>query len=365
MNFKCVKSDLLDGIQIVQRAISSKTTLPILSGILFDLKKDKLILSATDLEISIKSDVKVKTLKEGSLVVPAKLIENIIRYLPESTIEIRLQDKKNQIQILCEQTEFFINTVFSTDFPKIPELEAEVDYKIKTKELIDGAKKVIRATSKDETRLIFTGVLLKIKENLLNLVATDSYRLAAWEAEGPEETKNEIEIIIPARALEELIKIISIKSASEIRISLAGNQIMFALDDVCLISRLIEGQFPDYKKLLPQEYEIELSLERQTFADAIKRISLLAQGNLPLKIDLSRGQTDILAETQEIGQAKESLRVDYQGKEIQISFNPQYLLDGLNSTSEEMIRFKLIDALKPGLIETPHFQYLIMPVRMD
>jgi len=365
MNFKCAKNDLLEGIQIAQRAISNKTTLPILSGILFDLKKDKLILSATDLEISIKCDVKVKTLKEGSLVVPGKLIENIVRYLPESTIEIKLQDKKNQIQILCEQIEFFINTIFSTDFPKIPELEIEGDCKIKTKELIDGLKKVIRATSKDETRPIFTGVLLKTKENLLNLIATDSYRLAAWEVKGLEDIKKEMEIIIPARALEELIKIVNIKSVSEIKISLAGNQIMFSLDNISLISRLIEGQFPDYKKLLPQKYEIELNLERQTLADAIKRISLLTQGNHPLKIDLNQDQINIFAETQEIGQAKESLWVDYQGREIQTSFNPQYLLDGLNSTSEEMIKFKLIDALKPGLIEAPHFQYLIMPVRIN
>lgn len=365
MNIKCVKTDLIENIQIVQKAISSRGILPILSSIFFQTQKNNLTLSATDLEMSIKCNMKAKVISQGIMVVPAKLIGDIIRNLPESTIEIKVDSQKRQVKIICENSEFNINIFPEDDFPKTPDQTKEVFCIVNGGEFLNGIKKVIRATSKDESRPVLTGVLLNTTKDKLKMVATDSYRLAVCEIP-VKKIEQEIEVIIPARVLNELIKIL--KEDQEVKISLAANQINFNFSEVNLTSRLIEGQYPNYQQLLPERYEIKANINKENFIDAVKRVSLLTQHNVPLNIDLNPSTANIYATTQEVGEANEKLLIDYQGKELKIALNPQYLLDGLSCVEGNNVVIKLIDALKPGLIksaETEKFLYLIMPVRTN
>ncbi|MDI6892386.1 MAG: DNA polymerase III subunit beta [Actinomycetota bacterium] len=366
MEIKCVRENLLDGIQTVQKAVSTRTTLPILTSILFQTDEDKVTLSATNLEIAIECKVDANILSKGAVVVPARLIGDIIRNLPEAAIEITSSPSNNQLKILCGQAEFNIKTLPPEDFPRFPEIPTKSSYTVAGDLLIETVKQVTRAASHDETRPVLTGVLINITKDRLKMVATDSYRLAVREIGVKKGVEEKARVVIPARTLEEVIKIIPPKR-KEIDITLTENQIIFNLGEVVLISRLIEGQFPNYQQLLPEDHKMRLEVDREKFAGAVKRVSLLALNNSPLKLSIKGSKMKISAQTAEVGLATEEIGVNKKGEDMDIALNAQFLMDGVTSVEGDAVVFEVLDPLKPGLIRSVaggDFLYLIMPVRI-
>ncbi len=366
MKIRCVRDDLLKGIQIAQKGISSKNTLPILSSLLIDAGDKNITLTGTDLEMLVNYEFPGKIVEKGRVVIPARLIGDIVRNLSEEAVEITYNTAKQTIDIKCGKSFFTIKTIPAEDFPKAPEVNKKESLSVDKEVFIDILKRIIKATSKDESRPVLTGILIDIKKDKLTMVATDSYRLAVTERNIEEKVKEEKRVIVPTRTLEEIIKIATAVEEGKVKVSLSENHIIFDLKNTKIISRLIEGQYPNYKQLFPDDYQVELPVKREELAGAVKRVSLLAQNNTHIKLDLKKDEIDISAETQEIGKAEEKVGVKYEGKDINIAFNSQYLLDGLTALDEEEVILKLLDPLKPGLIKplgSENFLYLIMPVR--
>ncbi len=367
MNFQCDREKLLEAIQVCQRAISGKSMLPILSGILLKSDKNVLHLSSTDLEISIRTTVDILAKDGGAIVVPARLISDILSNLEAPSVELTLIKEKSQLQILAGESKFDISVYFEEDFPKIPEAAEMPACAINNSDFSRAAREVVKGASRDDSKPVLTGVLVEINADLLRMVATDSYRLAVCETKitgGPAE---EIKIIVPARSLKELNRVISGKDNGQVAISLTENQVIFRLDNVDLISRLIDGDFPNYKQIIPDSYEKIIKLNKSKAVASIKRAAIMAQNNSPIKMTATNKQVVLSANTQDVGEAVEKMDADYSGEEIKIAFNPDYLLDGITSVDTDEFALEIRDPLKAVMIKPvgeDRFQYLIMPVRL-
>jgi len=366
MQFECTRDGLLEQIQIVQKAVSARSTLPILTGILFNVKDNKLTLSSTDLEMSIKCELDVNEKSSGSIVIPARLISDVLRNLPEAVVKFNSDTSNNQIFLQCEKSTFNIKVLHPEDFPKIPEIGGGSLIKVDGKELIEAIKQIIKAVSRDETRPVLTGVLINISEGKLKMVATDSYRLAIKEIKAKSKTEENVKVVVPAKVLDEIIKVIS-QEEGEVNIKITENQIAFNFNNTTMISRLIEGEFPKYQQLLPDNYQVRIDLEKDAMAGAAKRVSLLALNNSPIKVNIGDKKIKISAETSEVGEAAEEVEVNEKMEQMTIAFNPQYFLDGLMSVKGDKFIFEAISPLNPALIrshEEEDFIYLVMPVRI-
>lgn len=367
MNFQCDREKLLEAIQVCQRAISGKSMLPILSGILFKTDKNVLHLSSTDLEISIRTSVEILAKEGGALVVPARLISDILGSLDSETIELKLIKEKSQLEVISGESRFNVSVYFEEDFPKIPEAAEMPACAINNADFIKAAREVVKAASRDESKPVLTGVLVEISAQMLRMVATDSYRLALCETPiegGPAEA---ITIIVPARSLRELIRVVSGKENGKVAISLTENQTVFRLENVDLISRLIDGEFPNYKQIIPEGYEKIIKVNKNNAVSGIKRAAIMAQNNSPIKMTATGKQVVLSANTQDVGDAVEKIDADYSGEEIKIAFNPDYLLDGMTSVETDEVALEIRDPLKAVMIKPvgeSGFQYLIMPVRL-
>ena len=363
MKAKLSQQNLLKAIQVVQRSVSPRSTLPILNGILFETGDSKMVLSATDLEIAMRTEIPAKVNSPGKVVIPAKLISDVIRNLPERDLEIDASNKE-EIRVVCEHSQFNLKTLTLEDFPKFPDSHPTKNWTLKQASFLEGIKQVVKAASRDETRPILTGVLLTINKGRLRMVATDSYRLALRDEKLNTETDDSLEVIIPSRSIEEVAKIIPLSTA-DIKIGLTQNQIMFNLGETVLISRLLEGEYPSYEQLLPKDHEVKLEVSRDNLLKAVRRASIIAQ-NTPLKLSLEEDQLKISAQTSGLGQAEEVLDVKKKGENFEIAFNPQYLMDGLSGITGDTVFLELTSPLKPGFLrgEEKNFRSLIMPVRL-
>ncbi len=364
MWFKTVKSSFLEILQTVQKAVSIRTTLPILTGIKFQLKGEKLSLSATDLEISIYSEFEVNTLSEGEIVIPARPLIDVIKNLPEAIVEVKADFQSSQVNITCEKSSYFLKTFSPEDFPKIPESNGS-NIDLPSRDFKETIRQVIKSASRDETRPILTGVLVLISKNQCKMVATDSYRLAVKEVEIKTNLKEKFKLIIPARTLDELTKIMSEESET-IRLGLLENQIAFKINEIKVFSRLIEGQFPNYQQLLPEKYETRIIAKKEDLISVIKRVSVLSP-NSPIRISVLKDKLRFYSSAQDIGEASEELDVKIEGEGVNVAFNPTFLLDGLSCFSEEEVFFELQGETKPALLRAPEqseFLYLVMPVRV-
>jgi DNA polymerase-3 subunit beta len=367
VNLVCDREKLLEAIQTCQRAISGKSMLPILSGILFKADKDRLRLSSTDLEISIRTDLETEIKESGSLVVPARLILDILSNMESEKVELNLIKEKSQLEIKAGESKFNVSVYFEEDFPKIPEGNDNPACALKSEDFIRAAKEVIKASSKDESKPLLTGVLVEINADTLRMVATDSYRLAVYENKIEGGPAQQIRIIVPARSLRELIRIVSNKEMGQISINLTENQTVFKTENAELISRLIDGDFPNYKQLIPTSYEKVVRINKVKAMGCIKRTAIMAQNNSPIKFTATNKQLVMSAMTQDVGEATEKMDADYSGEEIKIAFNPEYLIDGIASIETENVALEITDPIKPAMIKPvgdDSFQYLIMPIRL-
>src|SRR6267154_1869134 len=357
------KDELAAKLAVVARAVSTRTTVLVLGGIQLRAEAGQLHLSATDMEVSLRATVEAQVAAEGTVVVPGKLLLDIARSLPDSDVTIEHKPEEAVVVVTAGTANYRLHTYSSEDFPRLPEIEDAGLHGIDREALVETVARVGRSASRDESRPVLTGILVRFEPGKIVMAATDSYRLAVKETP-VEGTLPELEAIIPARALQELARIAG--SSDEIQLGLQENHVVFGAEGTWLTTRRIDGQFPNYRQLLPEQFEYELPLPRDELLDVVRRVSLMAQRNSPLRLRFAEGELTVSAVTQDVGEARESLPAPFTGDAMEIGFNAEFLRDGLESVASETIKFKLISPLRPAVLEgeADDYVYLIMPIRL-
>ncbi len=368
MKLSTSRDSLLAGLQVVGRAVSTRATLPALSGIKFDLTEEGLILQATDMEVGISIALtEITTVAPGSVLLPGRLVGDVVRSLPSGQVEIALRPEQGDVELSAAGAHFHLRTLPAEDFPRFPEL-GDSAVALPAQPLAETVDRVARAASRDEVRPILTGVLFQAEGSTLTMVATDSYRLSVKHTELESALTEAIEANVPARALRELARVVAQQEPDQVAMSLARNQAVFQAGPVVLFSRLIEGQFPSWRQLIPESFEHEVRLPRGELLEVARRIGQLAQRNAPLRFAFAEGELTVAAETPEVGDASEAIPAPYSGEPLEIAFNPQFLIEGLESVDTDELVVKLSSPLRPGLLEPAgreDFSYLVMPIRLN
>jgi len=357
------RDELAAKLATVARGVSTRTTVLVLGGIQLRAEAGQLHLAATDMEISLRATVDAQVADEGVVVVPGRLLLDIARSLPESDVTIEHKPEEAVVVVIAGTANYRLHTYSSEDFPRLPEVNTDALYAIERDALVDTVARVGRSASRDESRPVLTGILVRFEPGRIVMAATDSYRLAVKETP-VEAALPDLEAIIPARALQELARIAT--GADEVQLGLQENHVVFGADGTWLTTRRIDGQFPNYRQLLPEQFEYELSLPREELLEVVRRVSLMAQRNSPLRLRFADGDLTVSAVTQDVGEARESLPAPYAGEAMEIGFNAEFLRDGLDSVDSDTIKFKLISPLRPAVLEgeTDDYVYLIMPIRL-
>ncbi|MFY9468681.1 MAG: DNA polymerase III subunit beta [Solirubrobacterales bacterium] len=355
----------VDALATVGRAVSTRSIIPALSGIHLLAETGALTLTATDGDVSIRSKIAADVESGGVIVVPGRLLADVARQLPSGDVSISATEP-GLIDLECGAASFKLRLLAADDFPPVQPLEGPA-IELPVGQFVETIDQVARSASRDETRPHLTGILISVDADKLRAVATDSYRLAVRTTKIGSPLPERIEANVPARALQEAARVS--EGAETVGLRLTDRQISFSAGDTLLVSRLIDGQFPDFEQLLPDAYEHVLDIDVAELFDAVKRVSLLAQRNTPLKVALSEGELEVSAQTADIGEAREVIPApDFSGDPLEIGFNPDFLREGLDSAHTERARFKLISPFRPGLIvagEDDEFMYLVMPIRLN
>jgi DNA polymerase-3 subunit beta len=367
MKLTVPRDDLSSALQLVGRAVSSRGTLPSLGGILLDASNGSLTLRATDMELALTRTLDVGAERDGGVLLPGRLLGDVVRSLPPGEVSLELRSEQRDVEIAAGGARFHLRTLSAEDFPRLPELEGEA-VKLPAAPLAQTIELVARAASRDEVRPILTGVMVQAEGDRLTMVATDSYRLSVKHTALESPIDQPLEANVPARALRELARIIGAEGADEVEIAIPRNQAIFRASGVTLSSRLIEGQFPSWRQLIPESFEHEVRLPREEFLEIARRISQLAQRNAPLRLAFAEGELKVAAETPDIGDASESMPAPYSGEPLEIAFNPQFLVEGVESVGSEELALNLSSPLRPGLlrpVDGEDFSYLVMPIRLN
>ncbi|HET7743748.1 MAG TPA: DNA polymerase III subunit beta [Gaiellaceae bacterium] len=356
------RDDLSVAAGVVARGLSSRSAVQVLTGILIEVEDGRLTLAATDMEVSLRATVAGDVAGQGKVVVPGRLLADLIRLLPDDRVSLSYEPGEGVLAVSSGSYASRVNVFSAEDFPRLPSLEIAL-HTIDAIALLGTIEKVARAASRDESRPVLTGILVRFEGSQLVMAATDSYRLSVKETE-LSESGPELEAIIPARALQELARLAAGKDTVELGVH--ENHVVFSTGDVWLTSRRIDGQFPNYKQLLPETFEAELTVDREPLLEVVRRAAVLAQRNQPLRLRFAEGELTVSAQTQDVGEARESLPVGYTGEPLEIGFNPDFLREGLEAIAGDTVQLKLINPLRPAVIASPDesFWYLIMPIRL-
>jgi len=359
----CQREELAQKLAVVARAVSTRGSVQILSGVLLRAEAGQLHLAATDMELSLRASLEAQVEGDGAIVVPGRLLVDLVRLLPESEVTIEHRAEESVVHVTSGSSTSTLHTYAAEDFPRLPDLDAAGTFTVDREALLDTVSRVARSASRDESRPVLTGILVRFESGKLVMAATDSYRLSVKETELTGEAP-EFEAIIPARALSELGRIA--QSGDTIELGVHENQAVFVTDDVWLTTRRIDGQFPNYRQLLPETFEHELTLPRNDVLDVVRRVGVMVQRTSPIQLRFAEGELTVFARTQDVGEAKESLPVQFVGDPLEIGFNAEFLREGIESISADDIELKLISPLRPAVIEGGEDDptYLIMPVRL-
>ncbi|MGE5509428.1 MAG: DNA polymerase III subunit beta [Chitinophagales bacterium] len=369
MRFTCPREIFLQGLQVVQRAVPGKTTLPILSGILMEVEGDRLRLVATDLELGVECFVPVQGTENGSAVLEARYVTEIVRKLPELAIDFRVDEPRGQAEIRSGSARYTLHTMSPADFPTLPETDGE-----KTWDVPQGIlRRMIRETSfavaADETRPFLTGVLLEVNGEQVRMVATDTSRLALSEVTSPNRIQA-ASVIIPTKCLLELARLLSPDAETPVAVTLSGNHIVFALPGFRFVSRLIEGQFPSYQQVVPKAFKTRVELGKDELLAAMERAALLSKdGPSIVKINLTGDTVGLSAYVPEVGQSEEHLPAARSGEEVEIAFNTRFIIDVLRVADSAQVAFELTGRHSPGVLRpvgdrAAEYTYVIMPVML-
>ena len=363
MKVVCQREELSQKLGVVARAVSTRASVQILSGVLLRAEAGRLHLAATDMELSLRSSLAAQVEGDGAVVVPGRLLVELVRLLPDSGVTIEHRADENTVHVTSGSSTSTLHTYAAEDFPRLPDLDAVGTFTVDRESLLDTVSRVARSASRDESRPVLTGILVRFEAGKLVMAATDSYRLSVKETELSGDAP-ELEAIIPARALAELARIA--QSGDSIELGVHENQVVFAADDVWLTTRRIDGQFPNYKQLLPETFEHELTLPRNELLDVVRRVGVMVQRTSPIQLRFAEGELTVFARTQDVGEAKESIPVQFSGDSMEIGFNAEFLREGIESIGGDDLRLKLISPLRPAVIDGGEDDptYLIMPIRL-
>lgn len=364
MKFRCERDVLVEALSTASRAVSARNTgMPSLSGILLHAEENVLHLTGSDLDLTVQLQTMVVTTTPGTCVAPARLVTDIAKALPSGSVTFEADG--DEIRLSAGRSQFTVHSLDAEEFPKIHVPDGHTAT-LKGTELAEALRQVVRAASNDDARPVLTGVLMSAEQQGLRLVATDSYRLAVRDVNGAQVLQPDQTVLIPSRALAELNRLLS---ADDVDVALEEREISFKVGDVRLTSRLIEGQFPDYRPLIPASSPNRLIIDRDTLLDAVRRVKLLVRdATTPVRIALRSDGAELTVVSQEVGQATEDVEAKYEGEEMTVAFNPTYLIDGLEAAPSGDVVIETVDALKPATIRTAEnqdFLYLIMPVRVS
>jgi DNA polymerase-3 subunit beta len=366
MKITATRQALLDALLVVSRAVSARAALQALSGILITAEETAR-LRATDMELGLDVGLEAEIGSSGAVVLPGRLLVEVVRSLPDGPVTMALREAERDVEITAGSSRFHLRILPADDFPRFPEPEGD-PIELPAKALQETINRVARAASRDEARPVLTGVLVTTEADQLTMVATDSYRLAVKRTKLEAPVDNGLEANVPARALRELARLIDAAADQSLRVWLTRNQALFRVGTVSLGSRLIDGQFPNHRQLLPESYEHEVKLPRAELLEVTRRVSQLAQRNAALRLSFSEGELVVSAETPDLGDAREGLPAPYSGELLEIGFNPEFVRDGLESIDADEVVLKLISPLRPGLLEpagADDFSYLVMPIRLN
>jgi DNA polymerase III subunit beta len=357
------KDELVAALGVVSRAVSARTSVQILSGILLEAQGSELRLAATDMELSLRANVPAQIEGDGAIVLPGKTLVDIARLLPADEVAIEHKPAESVVHVTSGSASYTLHTYNAEDFPRLPELDAVQTFSVEREPLLETIARVARAASRDESRPVLTGVLVSFTCGKLVMAATDSYRLAVKETE-LDGSAPELEAIVPSRALQELARIAS--HGDTIEVGVHENQVLFSTEGAWLTTRRIDGQFPNYRQLLPEAFEHELTLPRTEILEVVRRASVMIQRATPLQLRFAEGELTVIARTHEVGESQESMPVGFSGETLEIGFNADFLRDGLESMDGDDVRFKLISPLRPAVLqgESDDFTYLVMPIRL-
>jgi DNA polymerase III subunit beta len=366
MKISVARDELVAKLGVVSRAVSTRGTVQVLSGILLRVDGETLTLAATDMELSLRTTLEAQVEGDGAVVIPGKPLVELARLLPESDVTIEYRPEEGTVQIVCGSYNSRLHVFNAEDFPRLPAVDAQL-HSIDREALLETVDRVARSASRDESRPVLTGILVRFEAGKLVMVATDSYRLSVNETELGEAAP-ELEAIIPARALTELSRL---ATGDTVELGVHENHVVFGTGasdgaDAWLTTRRIDGQFPNYRQLLPETFEVELTLPKSELADVVRRASVLALRNSPLRLRLAEGELTVSAQTQDVGETQETMPAAYTGEEFVIGFNAEFLRDGVDSIVGDDVRVKLINPLRPAILEDAagDFTYLIMPIRL-
>jgi DNA polymerase-3 subunit beta len=362
VKFRCDREVLSEALQIVQRGVSSRPGIPALTGVLLEAKADgTLTLTTTDLEMSARLSIEVQVQEEGLALVPARLVADTVKSLSDAPVDVDAD--RAQATIRCAAYEGALRLLPAEDFPGLL-APAGTRVVAQAGAFAEAVGQVARAASRDEARPVLTGVLLEVSREGVMLVATDSYRLAIRELVAT--AGGEAKAIVPERALSEAGRAAAALEKGDIEIFVDESQVSFEIGQLTLTSRLVEGEFPNYRQLVPEAYESRLTASRQQLTDAVRRVGLLARDTSPVRMEFNALGVKLSSSSPDLGQAVEAVEARYEGEEITAAFNPHYLADGLAAASGESVRVEVRDGLKPGVVrgESDDFTYLVMPVRL-
>jgi DNA polymerase III subunit beta len=363
MKIVCQRDELSQKLGVVSRAVSSRASVQILSGVLLRAEAGRLHLAATDMELSLRSSLEAQVEGEGAVVVPGRLLVDLVRLLPESEVTVEHRADESVLHVTCGPSNATLHTYAAEDFPRLPDLDTVGTFTVGRESMLETISRVARSASRDESRPVLTGILVRFEAGKLVMAATDSYRLSVKETELEGEVP-ELEAIIPARALAELARIA--QGGDTIELGVHENQVVFAADDVWLTTRRIDGQFPNYKQLLPETFEHDVTLPRGELLDVVRRVGVMVQRTSPIQLRFAAGELTVFARTQDVGEAKESLPVQFSGDPLEIGFNAEFLREGIESLAADEVQLRLISPLRPAVIEGGEDDptYLIMPIRL-
>jgi DNA polymerase-3 subunit beta len=314
--------------------------------------------------LSLRASLAAQVEADGAVVVPGRLLVELTRLLPGQQVSIEQRAEEGVIQVSSGSFQSRLNTFTAEDFPRLPDVDALERHTIDRDALLQTIARVSRSASRDESRPVLTGVLVRFEPGKVVMAATDSYRLSVKETSF-EGAAPELEAIVPARALGELARIA--QGAEQVELGVHENQVVFGIDGTWLTTRRIDGQFPNYKQLVPESFEYEVPLPREELLEVVRRIAVMAQRNSPLRVRFAEGEVVISARTQDVGEAQESLPIPFSGEPLEIGFNAEFLRDGIESVSGETVRMRLISPLRPCVLQaegSEDFLYLIMPIRL-
>ncbi|MFL5821072.1 MAG: DNA polymerase III subunit beta [Solirubrobacteraceae bacterium] len=368
MKVSVARDSLLAQLQSVARVASTHSAVQALSGVQITADGDAAELRATDLEVGLRVPLEAAIERPGEVVLPARLTLEVVRALAAERVTLELRPTEHDVAITSGAASFHIRTLRAEDFPPLPEPSRDAVVAVPAAAFVSTVQTVARAASRDETRPVLTGILVSATAQELRMVATDSYRLSVKRTELESPLEGSFEANVPARALQELARLAQQAGSDRLTVGVGANQVVFEVDGATLSSRLIEGQFPNHAQLVPESFEHELRLPNDELTEVVRRISLLAQKNAPLRLAFSDGQLTISAQTPDVGEARETIPAPFKGDPLEIGFNPDFLRDGLESVGSQDVLLKLISPLRPGLIESGDaggFLYLIMPIRLN